>query len=118
MLTENGSYKLLALGLRLLNLTREQEDGLLDHFIVTPILGDRPYGERPGSLLSTMRHTLEDETVDPDNALLTTPGYILLMPIIVPVRMQFWVDVEVKAPLPRTVSARVLTFGCSVRGVY
>jgi hypothetical protein len=45
-----------ALGLRIPYTTRDEEDVLLDHFRVRPVMGDKPYGDYHGSLLSTGRN--------------------------------------------------------------
>lgn len=47
---------ILALGLRLVGKTVEEEDLLLDHLRLTVWIGDRPFGAYPGSLCSTFRY--------------------------------------------------------------
>lgn len=97
---------ILAIGLRIVGTTRDQEDPLLDHFRARLLLNGREYGPWPGSLLSTLRYANEEDQIH-INALgdgedevsperirrFFIPGHVLQRPIAVPTRMRFELEV-------------------------
>jgi hypothetical protein len=114
----DGTLVVMSLGLRLLGLTCDQEDVLLDHFVFDLIVGDKSQGPWPGTVCSTLRALREDAPTLPipkEEAHLYSPGYILKTPIIIPVKMGAGVLVEVSEKLPRPVSLRALLFTLHAR---
>ncbi|KKK77994.1 hypothetical protein LCGC14_2848010 [marine sediment metagenome] len=81
---------LFSVGLRILGTTRDEEDPLLDQFIVIPTLRNKPQNELPGNVCSTLRYVNKDQAADPvDDPIAFTPGYMFKTQIIVPVRQHF-----------------------------
>ena len=101
-----------AFGLRILGLSRDEEDPLLDHFFVAPTLGDTPYGGLwPGILCSTLRHASEEHADDPpDDPTAYLPGKRLSLPITVALRQSFSLYVTAAKTLPRAVDVRAMAF--------
>lgn len=118
---DDAAYAVAGIGLRLLGKSREQEDRLLDHLSVRFRIADRPYGGWPGTILSTRRQVYEAVEYEPPKksvpdrlvraARATMPGYILLRPIVVAVRMPFRVYIDADERLGQTVEARCVLFG-------
>lgn len=59
-LARDRTAVVLAIGLHIPFTTRDEEDLLLDHFTLTPIIGDKRYGTYHGDLLSTRRIGFEN----------------------------------------------------------
>lgn len=126
------SYVLISIGLRVLDAI--EETPILDRLIVTPIIGDKPYGPYPGALCSIF---IDDKTKLQDFAekelckndpqgrecgkknpigFAIVPGYALLRPLVIPVRQSFYAEVQ-SGELPRAIELQVMFFGLLVRDV-
>ena len=117
-LVSDQTVFIFAVGLRLIGLSRDEEDLLLDHFIVTPCIGDHPFGPYPGSVCSTLRYVNEEDAADPiDEPKAYLPGYVLLRPLCIPVRQNFALVINAAKTLPRTVTARGMLFTLQQRDV-
>jgi hypothetical protein len=121
---ENATI-IFSLGLRIMGLSRDEEDRLLDRFIVEPTVGDKPMGRYPGNVLSTLRYINEDrpDREDPKDEKGYKsvggflPGYILLKPWVIPVCQSFRVTVSLSTTLERSYDVRVLVFTLMTRDV-
>ena len=109
---------IFAIGLRLIGLSRDEEDLLLDHFMVTPSIGYHSYGPYPGNVCSTLRYVNEEDAADPiDKPRAYLPGYVLLRPLIIPARQNFALWISAAKTLPQTVNARGMVFTLQSRYV-
>jgi len=121
MFSQDQTYRICGVALRLLNHTCFEEEPLLDHFMIKLYLGDKPYGPYPGNVCSTFRTIYDYELKDDKPVMhashLTLPGYVLLRPMIVPVRMGFHLEVSASPQLPKAVVARAKLFGLFTRDV-
>lgn len=128
-LTTDLTYVILSIGLRLFGKTQDEEDALLDYFTVTPTLGDHPFGPYPGNVCSTLRfleekEPLPPEELEPKNTIIDcntcrsySPGYILLKPLVLPVRQSFNLHVSASPLLPEATVVRGMVFGLASRDV-
>jgi hypothetical protein len=113
-LASNQTMTVCAVGLRLIGLSRNEEDPLLDHFMVTVSIGDHPYGPYPGNVCSTLRHVTADPIDEPHAYL---PGYVLLRPLVIPIRMNFALVISAAKTLPRAVNVRGMLFTLNTREI-
>lgn len=106
-----------SLALRLLGVPRDEEDVLLDEFLITPELGMRPQIDIPGTVCSAFRYIAEDLEADPtQDPLAFTPGYVFKAPIIIPVRQNINCTVyRDHAGADRSLRVRVQLFTMHVR---
>lgn len=133
-LASDQTYVMLAIGVRLLGKTREQEDLLLDHLRVTINIGDIPRFTAVGPHVSMLRHIFSKEELErleredrqrferhadesPRRAPPQRVGYHFARPIILPAGQLFYVEVEASKELPEAVTARVHIFGLQTRDV-
>ena len=126
------TYSIAGFGLRVLDTTQEQEQPLLDHLELWCRLGRMgshgEHGPFPGTILSTFRTIVEPLLITGEYAQTvraagrpaanhqqmawaTMPGYVLLRPIIVPVRMLAKLVITADKQLPRPCAVRALVFG-------
>ena len=102
---------IFAIGLRIMGTSRDEEDRLLDYFLIEPSIADRPYGPYPGSVCSTLRYVNEDAEADPTKEPMAfVPGYVLKEPLIIPALNVCWVRVLAAETLPKTCEVRVMLF--------
>jgi len=133
-LAQEQTYVCLGIGMRLIGEPREQEDLLLDHLLVTVIVGDKPQWDGIGPHLSMLRQYYTKEEIESRAAAIEKftdeeriglgippanrpPCYLFAAPIVIPVRQRFEVTVEPSDYLPRSVVARVHLFGLQTRDV-
>jgi len=110
------AYVVLGLGLRLVGVAPGLEDMLLDHLSLTMELCDKKYGPWPGNLLSTFRHAMADEDVDPmDAPTKCLPGYILAIPLVLPSERSVSVSVKASEDFGGSALGRVFLFGVKRR---
>lgn len=112
----NDKAIIFSLGVRLMGLTRDQEDPLLDHLLVSIEAGPRLHGPFPGNLLSTFRYINEEDEKNPvqtPGAFL--PGFVLLRPLVVPSRTQFKMIISASEKLPAPVDVRAMAFSIKKR---
>lgn len=121
VLVADKTFFVMSIGLRILGTTRDEEDALLDFFVVEAVIGETEYGGRPGSVCSTMRYVDEDDEHDPlqsDQRLVFLPGYVLQRPLVIPVRMNFLLRVLASKDLPTTrPRVRGIMFGLLSRDI-
>lgn len=91
--------KIFSIGLHIIGVDRSSMEFLMDHFILTPVIGDTPYMDLPGTLCSLWNKP---------------PGFLLpLRAITVYPKPQFFVNVQLSPDLKgfSTPSVRVFLFG-------
>ncbi len=96
----------VSFGLRLIGKSQDEEDRLLDHFLVTPFIGDKPVcGTSPGSVFNTTRY------IEKCNICRSfSPGYIIKAPVILWVRQKINVLVQASPMMKEAHVVRIMTF--------
>lgn len=110
--TSDQTAVIFSIGVRIPGLNIFEEDKLLDHFVVTLVVGDQPQWCGPATLCSTLRYVREDDAINPiDEPVQYSPGYIFKRPFIVPVRQNLAVSVEASKELPMpSITGKVMLF--------
>lgn len=107
---------IFSFGVRLMGLTRDQEDVLLDDLMVQPVIRDKVFGPFPGSVLSTLRYVNEDDEADPvKDPVFFLPGYVLLRPLLVSSRQTFRMDISASGNFPASLLVRAMVFTMHTR---
>lgn len=96
-LSTTMSVRVRSLGLRLVGTTRDEEQRLLDHFLLTIEIGNRRYGPFPGGLCGTLLDA-------------THRGYVITPMLTVVPFERCHVKIEALPTLPCAVVARVMLF--------
>jgi hypothetical protein len=129
----DGTFLIQGFAMRLIGTSSEEEEVLLDHFLIHPQMGGRPLMQLTGSMLSTKRF-IQEELKDQEKEAIHPPeaprepetsrrmGYQLAKPILVPVRQNFQVLLEfrreilgVRVSIDVPLVARVMVFGIQSR---
>lgn len=139
-LASDKTFTIMAIGVRLLGKTRDQEDLLLDYLRSELVIGDKPYCDDLGPRYSMLRRAdtqeslkrLEKETqTEIDLAsdwvesraktLEDLPvfllGYQLAAPLVIPIRQSFNFTVSPGKETPEVLDVRVHLFGLETRQV-
>ncbi len=121
VLPPDQTFAVSAIGLSVVGKSRKEEKRVLDHLFVTLVIGDKPYGPYPGSLCSTYRTFVEGGPpwwrLWSRYRLWRTvfTGYVLLLPLMIPVRQRLAIRVEAARTLPEPVVVRSFLFGLKTR---
>jgi len=113
------AYAIYAIGVRLPNRTRGQQDILLDSVDLRFVINGKHYGTFPGSLCSI--HRVYKDGVDPGEDPVRVgqiPGYVFIKPMLIAVRKQFFVELVVSPIFGRKdVAVQVFIIGVDRRDV-
>lgn len=119
---EWDTYLCLAIGVRLVGKSRDDEDIYLDHLRTVFTVGNQPQWEGIGPCLSMLRHVFSAEEIkrlgrEIDGNAMPRVGYHFARPIFIPRKQNFSVYVQSSKELPEISLVRVQLFGVLQREI-